>query len=388
VSHGPSPLGLSPPENVYSNPYPPYSPQWSPHSTQPPSVQHYPPNPLNSFNQPQPVQSPSFEQPQHHRQNNAGTMGPPERPQKPLDPNDITDMVALSGVDLRAEDEYLAQSYLRSSSFNTSFDTQRSSTQSQGNSFNQWSQGNYGSQPAFNAGPPFNQHPVTEKSLEEQLKEKHKRAARAYSESKAVALRDPFLAAQPVRDRLHKRAYEEHVRFDSRGIRDDPIPVNGNLRPQDVNATTMMGPDGRGIVTAKVRHTVEADSPVVEVLALLSLACNERMRTMLEDAFAVSRARQYGSQGVVPPEWSSIAHGSGPTENAVAASQSITHTSWDRPPDSAVSPTMQLPKPLDHSSGRLPTPPTEPSPPPQATIAYKSSLPSLLQSIAAADREA
>ncbi|KIW04910.1 uncharacterized protein PV09_04081 [Verruconis gallopava] len=401
LSHGPSPLGTSPVSTP--GPYSPYSPQWSPHTMvpqQPPSVAYYPPNPLESFNQPQPVQSPSFDSQPHNsnsqRQNNAGAMGPPERPQKPLDPNDITDMVALSGVDLRAEDEYLAQSYLRSTSFTTSFGSQRSSTPSQGNnsSFTQWSQANYGSQPAFEAGRPFNQPPVTEKTLEDELREKHKRQARKYAELRQVHMRDPFLAAQRVREQIEKRAYEEHVRFNQQGIRDIPVRPPGELQPQDVQAKTMMGSDGTGLVAAKaevsVRHTVEQDSPVIEVLSLLSLAANERLRTVLEDAFAVSRARRFGSHGVVPPEWSSIAEGSGPSQDTTAASQSITHTSWDRPPERAVSPSApQPPKPTDSNGARLPTPPTEPSPPPQPqpTIAYKSMIPSLLRDIAAAERE-
>ena len=335
-------------------------------------------------------------------------MGPPERPQKPLDPNDITDMVALSGVDLRAEDEYLAQSFLRSTSYNTSFDTAHGSgSQSQGgnnNSFNTWSQGNYGSQPAFSAGPPFNRAEVTERSLEEEMRGKHKMAARRYAEMKAVHLRDPFLSANAVRDRIGKHAYAEHVRFNQTGYHE---PNNSNasaaLRPQDANARYRLGEDGTGIVKASVTHRLEQDSPVVEMLSLISLACNERLRTLLEDAYAVSRARQYGSHGVVPPEWSSIATSQAPTppETAMAPSLNISQTPWDKV---AVSPTpAQTSQELDKekekgkekekatddqdaaSKGRLPTPPTEPSPPPQQTLRFSSPLPSILHSVAQSD---
>jgi hypothetical protein len=333
LSPGPSPLGTN-----YDGSY-----------QQPPNYAYpnngYNHNPVHQFNQPQPhSQLPPIDTGSRPA---PGNMGPPERPKadKATDINDLNDLVTAAGVDLKAEENYLAATYRnkhQDNSFSTSFGTTSSSTISPENSFQQWSQGSYGQYPAFQPNGPFSQPQVSQRSVEDEIKAKHERAARQRNDTKQVHLKDSFLATDPVRIRLEKQCYENQVRLDVRGLNETlpPPPVTAN----DVRGTSMVTADEKtGIVAATGHRTLNADAPLVEILTLLSLACQERMRSLVEDAYAISRSRQYGSHGIVPPEWASVATGEGAPKDATARSQSITGTAWDQVPNSAVSPLTVLP---------------------------------------------
>jgi hypothetical protein len=277
-----------------------------------------------------------------------GTMGPPEKPkaEKATDINDLNDMVTASGIDLREEENYLAATYRNrhaESSFNASFGNSQSSTLSINTSFNQWSQESYGAQPGFQPHGPLSQPAVSQKTVEDILKEKHRLAVRHFSEKKQQHLNDPFLHTGYVRDKLQRKTLEYQVRLDIKGYYDQATPKPPPQTPQNPQATTMVGADGTGVIVAKSTGTIEHGAPLVDLLSLLSLAANERLRGLLEDAHAISRARQFGSQGVVPPEWAGIAEGSGKPQPTEARSQSLTHTAWDQVPDSATSPKDALP---------------------------------------------
>jgi hypothetical protein len=333
-------------------------------------------------------------------------MGPPERPkaEKATDINDLNDLVTAAGVDLRAEENYLAATYRnkhQDSSFSTSFGTSSSSTVSPENSFQQWSQSSYGQYPAFQPNGPFSQPPVSQRSVEDEIREQHKRAARQRAESKQAHLNSPFLLPGPLRQRLDTINLLNQVTLDLKGVTEKPVTAS------NVHGASMVGADGQGLVAAAVYRTVEADAPLADIMTLLSLACEQRLRGLAEDACAIARGRQYGSHGVVPPEWKDVATGVGAPKATEARSQSVTRTAWDQVPDSAVSPmTVSPPKresrrPQQQKMGpngfvgnandiatRLPTPPTEPDAPLLPTIAYPSALPLLLRDIALADREA
>lgn len=306
---------------------------------------------MYSFNQPSPIQPSQQQHFEGPPRSATGTMGPPEKPkaEKATDINDLNDMVTASGIDLREEENYLAATYRNrhaESSFNGSFgNSQSSSTLSINTSFNQWSQESYGNHPGFQSHGPLSQPAVSQKSAEEIMKEKHRIAVRRFNEKKQQHLNDPFLHTGFVRDKLQKKTLEFQVRFEDKGFYEQATPKPPPQAPQNVYATTMVGANGTGVIVAKASNgMLEQGSPLVDILSLLSLAANERLRGLLEDAHAISRARQFGSQGVVPPEWASIAEGNGKRLTTEARSQSITQTAWDQVPDSAVSP-MTVPPP-------------------------------------------
>jgi hypothetical protein len=331
LSPGPSPLGTS-----YDGPY-----QQQQQQSYPFPNNGY--NPVHQFNQPQPhTQLPPIDTGSRPA---PGNMGPPERPkaEKATDINDLNDLVTAAGVDLRAEENYLAATYRNKhldSSFSTSFGTSSSTTISPETSFQQWSQSSLGQHAAFQPQSQFSQQPVSQRSVEEEVKEKHRQAARRRAETKQAHLRNPFLHAEPVRAKLESIGYENQVQLNTRGVTEQqPPPVSAT----NLHGASMVGANGTGLVAASLYRTLEVDAPLADILALLSLACEQRMRSLAEDAYAISRSRQYGSHGVVPPEWSDVATGEGVPKETTARSQSITQTAWDNQPESAVSPMTVFP---------------------------------------------
>ncbi len=257
-----------------------------------------------------------------------GTMGPPsrpaeraDRPDRSTDLNQLSDIISASGIDVKEEENYLAETYRNQHSavpVPGSFTSQSSATLSPGNSFNAWSQGSPTGFTALPGTGPLSQPPVTRQAVEDEVFEKHKQAARALSESQQQHLRDPFLQLNVVRHKLHQRAFESGVRLNVEGLF-DKIPD----RPRGLQSSSAIGPDGVGIVAIKSSSLLTESAPLVDVFALISLATQERLRGIAEDACAMSRGRQAGSDGVVKPEWASLAVAHGSNDSTV-------RLSWDR----------------------------------------------------------
>lgn len=341
VQMSPGGMGMPPAnkrQRLSPNPGSPYAPYHnSPYSSMPntPAQSHTP----LPFNQPQPP-----EQNLDASRGAPGSMGPPQRPadkqdkpekEKATDINDLSDVIGASGIDLREEENYLAQTYQnqhQNSSFNTSF-SQSPATVSPNNSFNALSQGSFGSYGAFHGAGPVSQPPVSQKTVEEELFEKHKAAARSLAEKTQQELNDPFCRGNTIRQKIGHHAFDQGVKFSVEGLYDR---IHKD-QPQGVSATQATGPDGAGMVKAQAAALLDANAPLAEILTLLSLATKERLRGVLEDAYALSRSRQMGSHGVVPPEFADIATGSGAAKSATVVPASVTKTAWDQP-DSAISP--------------------------------------------------
>ncbi|KAF1811677.1 hypothetical protein P152DRAFT_459146 [Eremomyces bilateralis CBS 781.70] len=319
-----------------------------------------------------------------------GSMPPPQRPaektekekRSATDINDLSDIVTAAGVDIRAEEAALAQTYrsasdLASQQINGSFvsNSQSTASFSPNQSFG-YPQGSFTSYPPFPASGAASQSPVAPKTVEEELFEKHKKAARDHAERKQFHLNNPFLSTNCLRQKLDKHTRSNGVRLNVDGLYDQSPQT-----PQGVNAMRMTGRDGMGFVAAKASSVVEHNAAFADVLALVSLAANERLRGLVEDAYALSRGRRVGADGVVPPDFQDLATGTGDPKPISAVPQSITNSPWDMPPDSAVSP-MTVPQkdPLD-ASNRLPTPPTEPPSTPVSTQSYPPTLAITLDSM-------
>ncbi|KAF2815702.1 uncharacterized protein BDZ99DRAFT_376991 [Mytilinidion resinicola] len=387
---------LSPTPSPYSNsPYAtsPYatsptgqylSPHLSPHGPPPPSVQP----PMPHFHQPQPF---------YHQQPNdnasrapaTGSMGPPKVPyskttdssgldkmERSTNINDLSDIITAAGIDEREEEDYLSRNYRNqhSTSFVGSFNSQSSSTVSPNGSF-QWPQGQHG---AFQGAGPLSQPPVTEKTFEEKLEEAHRSAARALNEAQQYHLNDPFLVASAVRHKLHNGGYEHGVEVDLNGLY-DRLPQTAT----NVQQRVATGADGSSIAVRQADSVLSKNAPLVDILTLISLAAQERIRTVIDDAYGLARGRQVGSNGLVPPEWADIATGVN-AEPATAVPTNLTKSAWEAP-DSAVSP-MTVPGLKPSSAGGLPSPPTESPPSPKATVQIPNNLASTLKKLAARDR--
>jgi len=142
-----------------------------------------------------------------------------------------------------------------------------------------------------------------------------------------------------VRHRVHRIALDQGVTLDIKGLYEpDRKQLNPTNQPRGVNGTTAVGQDGVGVVAVQAQSIPEArahayldeTSRYADVLSLLSLAANERLRSLLDDAYTLARGRRYGSHGIVPPDLQDLAIGED-RRAASVKSESITGTSWDQP---------------------------------------------------------
>jgi hypothetical protein len=295
--------------------------------------------PAQSFNQPQPYQYPNDGQSRHPQ----GSMPPPKVPYsktqdnaelekanpRDMDVNNISDVLTGSGIDLRAEEEALT-SFGRS--YGNSFNSQASgSTISPHGSFN-WSQGANG-HGAFQGNGPLSQ-PVTQEQQEAELLRKHEEAARALAERAQAPLTDPFLWAGILRQRITSRCYENGIQTNLEGLFDRIPP-----RQQNVARASVTGSNGESITALSADSLLSQEAPYVDILALITLAAEERMRTLLEDAFALAQNRRHTSQGLVPPNLVDLALAKeGETYEATIMPNNTSKSAWEAAPDSAVSP--------------------------------------------------
>ncbi|KAF2673570.1 hypothetical protein BT63DRAFT_421709 [Microthyrium microscopicum] len=362
---------------IYGPPFP--SPGLSSYSSN-----SLPPSPYQSFSPPQPIQpTPTSAYNPTMPRTPSGVMGPPERPKadRATNINELSDALFAAGVNI-AEEERLAMEYGNNqfASFGTSFG------HSQGSSHTitpeSWSQSSTAAQFAQSSRPngSLGDPDVTLSEFERQVQAEHYAAAKRQAELKAIPMNDAFLQINTVRNRIHNRTTESQV-----FLKQDGVTV-ADARSSHAHLVT--GPPGSNgaLVRAQV-YTLNETSSMVDLFSLISLATQQRLRDVMEDAYATARARQYGSGGVVPPEWADIATGSTNAEKTTVRPQAISGTAWETAPDSAVSPMTVVPakRPHDDSSRtRPPTPPPEPEVAPVPTIRYPPRLPIVLRELGTA----
>ena len=294
------------PNQVFSSPY---------YGAQPNGSQ--PNNSYNTMNVPPP----------------AGNMGPPSRPaaDKPTDMNDLSDVLMGTGVDLREEEAALLNRHNNlyqpqpepyyGSNMPNSFDSFGSSTAGP-DRYNVLSQNVPGDRNSFYGAGTFNQ-PAAPNQPVAQLAETEKQAAyRRRAEHRQYHLNNPFLYAGPVQKRLVKQSYSQQVT-----IPRSKMFTSANSQPVQL---AVAGPDKQErIVSLTGQDLIYDDAPIAEILTLLSLAAEERLRAVVEDAAALAKGRRIGSLGVVPLDLAKLAVGDGTYE---------TVNTLPTPSNSAISP--------------------------------------------------
>ena len=270
----------------------------------------------------------------------SGAMGPPSRPadkvergDRSTDLNQLSDIVSASGIDVREEENYLAQTYRNQHAADSSYANPSSqlfqSNAPSPNNHRVWSEPGLGRHGLPGDGP-FNQPPVDMKTVEEDLIAKEKKAARIQAEQQQQHLRDPFLEVNTVRHRIARRANQQGVALNLEGLYDKVPEAH-----RTADGTKIQGPNGTGIVAVQAPSILSENASLVDIFTLISLATGERIRGIVEDAFGLARGRQYGTHGIVPPEWSPLAAGPGQPTATTTVPTSLTGTAWDRPPEGA-----------------------------------------------------
>ncbi|UKZ56377.1 hypothetical protein TrVGV298_010213 [Trichoderma virens] len=246
----------------------------------------------------------AFAVPDTNASTTPGIMGPPqkpaERPTKDYE-YDVTDSLAGTGIDLRAEEQYMAELY---SNALESIPEARTG-------FAHYTPGSkstfYGAGPANQPAQPtdLTQKQYTAQAAEQAWQESTMRLA----VQRTQEINDPFLLVALLHRRAEKIAREHHLGLNLE-LKNN-VPSMGKMKLPDNFATpkvtvkTSTGPDGALVETSG--SFIPHDAFLVDQLALLSIATKQRVRELVEDANVVARTRQKTSHGDIPSEWAAAA---------------------------------------------------------------------------------
>ncbi|KAI9807040.1 MAG: hypothetical protein M1825_005757 [Sarcosagium campestre] len=291
----------------------------------------------------------------------AGAMGPPSRPsEKATTADELTDVLAQSGIDIRDEERNLTDFFTHTAAqTNGSFGSNISGAStdhslSAGNSFNDGSGAALVGQPPFRAS-----HPAGPARHIEQIAKEQWQATRQREQlARSLHLNNAFLQTNPLWLRMRKKTYANGITMPKDGIIEPPLQPPANR----ITTSSMTGADGTSITAVKAKYRLAGEVPLAEILTIMSLASAERVRSLVEDAASLAKGRISGAHGQITAEWSDVAAADNPQQAAT------TSTSENRPGwESAVSPMSTNPLKRSHSSAnRLPPTPTNTSKPAQA----------------------
>lgn len=247
--------------------------------------------------------TPTPQQGQQMQQQNV--MGPPQRPaDRPVKDYeyDVTDSLAGTGIDLRAEEQYMSELYSNAMEANSEARTGfASQTPSGPNSF-------YGAGPA--SQPAESIPDQSQKDFEAQA------AERAWNESamrlaaqRTHEIADPFLFVAIMHKRAEKIAREHHLGLNLE-MRNNTYTAGKLRHPEQfptpsVTVKTQPGPESTTVSTTG--SFIPHDAYLVDQFALLSIGTRQRVREMIEDANGIALNRQKTSHGDVPDEWTPAA---------------------------------------------------------------------------------
>lgn len=263
----------------------------------------------------------------------SGNMGPPSKPvdkDRPTDMNELSDVLMGSGVDLKEEEAALLSKHNQDSSFLTngahSFDSYGSGTtvNPAHSSYNTYSQNAPGGRDTFYGAGSFNQPAISYQTAKDRAEAERKARARKRAEMAQYHLNEPFLMGLRVSNLMRQKANKAHLQ----------VRMEGLYHPQGQQEGQQLyvcGPDKHDrLVTLKGEDLLNHDAPMVDLISLLSLAAEERLRTVIEDAAALAKERRSNSHGIVPPQFLDIAAVNGPAAE--------TTNGLPTPGNSAVSP--------------------------------------------------
>ncbi|KAK3725516.1 hypothetical protein LTR37_000486 [Vermiconidia calcicola] len=378
----------------YGNPYEPPG-QQSPYTT--PSYGNSP----NSFNTPQAYQYPNLPWQQQQASTPSPAQGgygmrqssppshqsremmpPPPRPNKEereekVGVEEIGDSLFGSGINLKDEENYIHSMYNNRHTQNDSFSTNQnssfgSSTLSPNNSFNLLTQGtSFNSQDGRNGAFAGTMgHTMSQEDIEVEQRRKREAAAKALAERRQHHLNNQFLLCNNVRKRMDRLALNHGVTVNMQGVfvrqPETNVLLNGSKENGIVATEDRVGGMKQDV---RPESVVNQNTPFEHVVSLVSLAAGERMRGLLDEAFALARARKYGDHGRVPPEFADVAVGEGKQTEETVVAENLTGSQWDRVPEGAV----------DGNDG---------TPQPQHTISFSGSLNARLRDLAERDKQA
>lgn len=259
-----------------------------------------------------------------------GAMGPPSRPaqnEKPVDVNDLGDVLVGSGVDIREEEAALinrqsnaGQQQAQGSSFGSTQTTSFASTlpNSSPGYFDHPTFGysNYApnipiDKSGFYGAGNFNQAAITPEEFEQQVQRKERETLRKRGEIGQFHMNYPFLEGNPLDQKLRRQA-------ETAGIRVPNHTFAGPAHPQVEYRIFVQGQDGHDkLAVLKEKVPVAPPGGLSDFLSLLSLACKDHLRSVTEQSVYLARGRKATAHGIVPLDLKDIALGQGKAEDAM-----------------------------------------------------------------------
>ncbi|CRK45030.1 hypothetical protein BN1723_006400 [Verticillium longisporum] len=226
---------------------------------------------------------------------------PESRPTPPPTgpPYDVTDSLAGTGIDLRAEEQYLAELFAVEPSISDS--RTGFSIQNPGNKASFYGAGSANQAVQPNGGKSQDQ------VIAEAAEKAWQASAKALSAERVVELNSAFLVVPNVQGRAESIAKEHGLTLNWDMKASQPM---GKIKvmdehPKPVKVSTKVGPDGAVIKTSGT--WIPHDAYLADQLALLSIASKQRLRSLIEDAHRIAVTRQQSSHGEVPDEWKEAA---------------------------------------------------------------------------------
>ncbi|KAL9129296.1 MAG: hypothetical protein Q9217_002206 [Psora testacea] len=237
-------------------------------------------------------------------------MGPPGRPDnKPTDLNELGDVLFGAGVDLREEEAALLRSKDNNNQAQSFEDQLREASGTYANAKypfsrdNSYSQNFPGDRGSFYGAGSFNQPPQLDQSADEIAEAERKRSLRKQAEIKQYHLNKPFLQTGSLQRRIHKDAHNMQVQIP--GENAVLKPTQPRVAPQQI---VVSGPDGHEVLKiVKGEPLLGLRNNLVDILTLISLATEERLRQLVEDAATLAKARRVGSHGLIPEDFVGLA---------------------------------------------------------------------------------
>jgi len=239
-----------------------------------------------------------------------GSMPPPARPTQPAKDAasirepikdielEISDSLVSTGIDLRAEEQFLAELY--SGSFSQDARTGLPANPP-------------GPRTSF-YGAGFANQPGESTELSQEAYEAQA-AQRAWDEAahrlavvRSIELLSPFLNIANLHYRVDKIAKEHGIAVNLES-KNASLGLGKLRSPTDfpqpkLTVTTKPGPDGAMVTTTG--SWIPHDAYLADQLALLSIATKHRLRELIEDANNIAITRQKTSHGQIPKEWEDV----------------------------------------------------------------------------------
>ncbi|PHH83116.1 hypothetical protein CDD82_3526 [Ophiocordyceps australis] len=234
----------------------------------------------------------------------AMVMGPPQRPaDKPSKDYeyDVTDSLAGTGIDLRAEEQFMADLYSRA-------------LESSSDARTGFARHPAGNKTSFYGANQANQ-PPDPNAIVNQAQAAAKAAERAWTEAstrlalqRTQEIKDPFLEVATIHRRAERCAREFNLGLNldvksNQGIGKMRLPEQ--FPAPEVTVRMHQGPDSTIVHTTG--SFIPKDAFLVDQIALLSIATKQRLRDLVEEANVLATNRQKTSHGEIPDEWQAAA---------------------------------------------------------------------------------